>query len=54
LVPSQVSGVSQIPAFGRQTAELLASAGHGALDPVQWSTTSQMPPDGRHTVAADL
>jgi hypothetical protein len=33
--PSQDSGTSQTPAEARQTAVLLASVGHAALEPVQ-------------------
>src|SRR2546430_7868167 len=33
--------------------ETNASAGHAALDPVQFSATSHTPPDDRHTVADD-
>src|SRR5262245_25146540 len=45
--PSHCSRMSQTPAAGRQTAELLASAGHAGPDPVQVSAVSQTPAAAR-------
>ena len=52
LTPLQLSARSQIPADARQTAVLLVSFGHAALDPVQVSATSQTPAAARHMVPA--
>jgi hypothetical protein len=50
LTPSQVSGTSQTPADGRQTAVLFASLGQLGPLPVQLSATSQTPAAARQTV----
>src|SRR5436190_18040127 len=39
-----------MPADGRHCAVLLASAGHAAVEPVQFSTRSQTPAEERHGV----
>jgi hypothetical protein len=41
--------MSHTPALARQTAVLFASAGHAALEPVQFSAGSQTPADARHS-----
>jgi hypothetical protein len=47
-MPSHVSATSHEPAAARQTAVLLASAGHAPLDPVQLSAGSHTPALARH------
>jgi hypothetical protein len=49
--PLQLSGSSQTPAAGRQTAVALGIGGTRALDPVQFSGRSQVPAELRQTVA---
>src|SRR5436190_4303677 len=42
-----------MPAEPRQTAVLFASAGHAAVDPVQFSAMSQTPAEPRQVVALE-
>src|SRR5262249_49325915 len=46
--PSQLSAASQLPATGRQTATLFASAGQVGPLPGQVSAGSQAPAEARH------